>query len=128
MMRTSDITVVIPLFNREDLIAETLDSVLTQTLAPAAVIVVDDGSTDRSVAVAARFGDRITLVSNKHEGGSGGPKHRDRSCPQPMDRAVRQRRSVAADLARSGDRAPASGAIAELGLRQFPDSARWRAE
>ena len=77
-MRTSDITVVIPLFNREDLIAETLDSVLTQTLAPAAVIVVDDGSTDRSVAVAARFGDRITLVSNKHEGGSGGPKHRDR--------------------------------------------------
>ncbi len=41
-----EITVIIPTHNRRDTLARALDSVLAQTLEPAEVIVVDDGSSD----------------------------------------------------------------------------------
>ena len=65
---TQDFTVVIPLFNREALVVETLESVLQQSLPAAEVIVVDDGSTDGSRDAVARFGDRVTLISNGKRG------------------------------------------------------------
>lgn len=48
----ADISVVIPLYNKEREIGATLRSVLSQSLLPSEVIVVDDGSTDRSAAEA----------------------------------------------------------------------------
>ena len=46
------VSVVIPMRNAERTIADALESVLAQTLSPGQVIVVDDGSTDRSVEAA----------------------------------------------------------------------------
>ena len=40
------ISVIIPNYNRADLIGETLDNVFAQTRTPDEVIVVDDGSTE----------------------------------------------------------------------------------
>ena len=45
------VAVVVPVFNRAHCILATLDSILAQTLRPAQVIVVDNGSTDQSKAV-----------------------------------------------------------------------------
>ena len=45
------VAVVVPVFNRAHCILATLDSILAQTLRPAQVIVVDNGSTDHSKAV-----------------------------------------------------------------------------
>jgi glycosyltransferase involved in cell wall biosynthesis len=45
------ISVVIPAYNRETLITPTLDSVQAQILRPLEVLIVDDRSTDRTVAV-----------------------------------------------------------------------------
>lgn len=45
------ISVIIPSFNRADLIVETLDSVAAQTWRRVEIIVVDDGSTDQSCRV-----------------------------------------------------------------------------
>jgi glycosyltransferase involved in cell wall biosynthesis len=42
----NDVAVVIPAYNRGPLIRETLVSILTQSVQPAEIIVVDDGSTD----------------------------------------------------------------------------------
>lgn len=46
----SEISVVVPLYNKEREVARAIGSVLAQTCPPREIIVVDDGSTDRSAA------------------------------------------------------------------------------
>lgn len=50
--RVAAVAVVIPLFNYDRYVVEALDSVAAQTLADIELVVVDDCSTDRSLAVA----------------------------------------------------------------------------
>lgn len=67
-MSTAKISVVIPNYNREALIGETISNLLAQTLSPAEVIVVDDGSTDGSVEVIRSFGARVKLIQQANQG------------------------------------------------------------
>ena len=62
------VSVVIPCFNAGPWIAKTIESVLEQDWPEKDVIVVDDGSTDNSVARAQAFGDRITLLTGPNRG------------------------------------------------------------
>lgn len=50
-MSPNIISIIIPVFNREHLISETLDSIVTQTYSNWECIIVDDGSTDKSKEV-----------------------------------------------------------------------------
>ena len=62
-------SVVIPLYNKEDCIEKTLQSVLNQSYPDFEVIVVDDGSTDSSAEIVSNIPDhRIRLIS-QHNGG-----------------------------------------------------------
>jgi glycosyltransferase involved in cell wall biosynthesis len=54
---------VIPAYNRGGLIGETLDTALSQRQPFHEIIVVDDGSTDDTAAVLARYGDRVRTIS-----------------------------------------------------------------
>jgi glycosyltransferase involved in cell wall biosynthesis len=58
------ITVVIPAYNAARFLPRCLESVFAQTLKPDEVIVVDDGSTDNTAALAAELGARILRRSN----------------------------------------------------------------
>lgn len=60
----SDITItaVVASYNSAPFINKTLDAVLNQTRAPDAVIVVDDGSSDNTLAVLNAYGDRISVI------------------------------------------------------------------
>lgn len=62
------ISVAIAAYNAEAYIAEAVDSVLGQTRPPDEVIVVDDGSTDRTAAILACYGNRIVRLSQANSG------------------------------------------------------------
>lgn len=55
MYFTSDIAVVIPVYNRPRIVVEALESVAAQTRLPSCVVVVDDGSTDDTADVVERW-------------------------------------------------------------------------
>jgi glycosyltransferase involved in cell wall biosynthesis len=64
------ITAVIPLYNGAEFIAEALNSVLSQTLPPAKINVVDDGSTDNGPEIVASMaGDHDISLIRKQNGG-----------------------------------------------------------
>lgn len=67
-MEGLEVAVIIPVRNRADLLAVTLRNVLSQTLTPTEVLVVDDGSTDHLAEVISRFGDKVRCVSNEGRG------------------------------------------------------------
>jgi glycosyltransferase involved in cell wall biosynthesis len=62
------VSVIIPSFNAERYVSEAIDSVLRQTYAPFEVLVIDDGSTDGTPAVAATFGSAIRFDRQPHKG------------------------------------------------------------
>lgn len=62
MMPPARVSVLISTYNRGALLGESLESVLRQTLAPHQVIVIDDGSTDDTEALVARFGERVSYM------------------------------------------------------------------
>jgi len=57
-----DISVIVPSYNRADLIPQTIHSILNQSHPPAEVIVVDDGSTDDTETVLQQFGSAIKYL------------------------------------------------------------------
>jgi glycosyltransferase involved in cell wall biosynthesis len=64
------LSVIIPCYNAEPFVAQTIRSVLEQTRPPDEIIVVDDGSTDGSVEVVRQFGDRVRLLTGRNGGAS----------------------------------------------------------
>lgn len=66
--RTAPVSFVIPVFQGERYLGEAIESALVQTRPPAEVIVVDDGSSDGSAAVAASFGDHVILLRQPNRG------------------------------------------------------------
>ena len=62
-------SVIIPLYNKEAFIENTLKSVISQTFKDFEVIIVNDGSTDDSLAQAGLINDdRITIITIKNQG------------------------------------------------------------
>lgn len=63
------ISVVIPLYNKEKSIKDTVDSVLAQTYADFELVIVNDGSKDNSLAVVQGFSDERIVIVDKANGG-----------------------------------------------------------
>lgn len=62
-------SVVIPLYNKEHYIEQTIRSVLNQTCTDYEVIVVDDGSKDNSLALARKYeSDRVRIIAQENQG------------------------------------------------------------
>jgi glycosyltransferase involved in cell wall biosynthesis len=70
MSRVPVVSVIVPTYNRADLLARAVDSALAQTYQSAEIVVVDDGSTDDTTGVLRRYGNRIRCIETSHRGPS----------------------------------------------------------
>jgi glycosyltransferase involved in cell wall biosynthesis len=61
-------SLIIPTYNHGRFLGAAIDSALTQTLNPVDVIVVDDGSTDETPAVLARYAGRVRVLRQPNRG------------------------------------------------------------
>jgi glycosyltransferase involved in cell wall biosynthesis len=68
MQMSSGISVIIPAYNREHLIKETLKSLLGQSVPAEEIIVVDDGSSDTTPEVAEAFGSPVRVIRQANAG------------------------------------------------------------
>lgn len=63
------VSVIIPAYNAEKFLGETVRSVLSQTFSDFEIIICDDGSTDKTAEVAKSFGDeRVKYIHQKNAG------------------------------------------------------------
>lgn len=68
-MRRPSVSVVIPCYNRADIVGNAIESALAQDYSPLEVVVADDGSSDDSLSVASRYG--VNVVAHEHVGPPG---------------------------------------------------------
>lgn len=62
------VSVIIPAYNSDRFIRETIDSVLNQTYRDFELIVVDDGSSDRTADIISSYKDRLIYIRKENEG------------------------------------------------------------
>ena len=76
MTATSNISVIIPLYNKASEIELTLRSVLMQSLQPREIIIVDDGSTDESVEIVERIASPLVRIIRQENQGVSAARNR----------------------------------------------------
>jgi glycosyltransferase involved in cell wall biosynthesis len=71
MKINSIVSIIIPCYNREKFICESIDSALSQTYTNIEVVVVNDGSTDNShQVISSRYQNKIKYIQQKNSGAS----------------------------------------------------------
>lgn len=69
-MSTPLVSIIIPVYNAEKYLAEAITSALAQTWPNKEIIIVDDGSTDRSLEIAQQFDDKIIKIRQQANSGA----------------------------------------------------------
>lgn len=62
------VSVIIPVYNSEKFLKESIDSVLSQTYPDIEIIAINDGSTDDSIKILNQYSDRIIIIDQKNAG------------------------------------------------------------
>ncbi len=72
------VSIIMPAFNREDLIAKSIESALAQTFPDFELIVIDDGSKDKTLEIAKRYIEdpRVNIVINEKNMGIANTRNR----------------------------------------------------
>jgi glycosyltransferase involved in cell wall biosynthesis len=122
-------SVVIPLFNKQDFISRTVSSVLAQTYPDFELIVVDDGSTDGSLAKLAHISDprlRVVRQANAGEGPARntGIRESSRTWIALLDADDYWFQDHLAELAKMASRYPEAGMVATAYIEGEEPNAR----
>ena len=70
-MKTPEISVIVPIYNAEQYLAQTIESIINQSFKNIEIILVNDGATDSSPAICEEYAkkDKRIIVANKPNGG-----------------------------------------------------------
>tara|TARA_Y200000002_G_C22630525_1_gene642285 strand:- start:42 stop:899 length:858 start_codon:yes stop_codon:yes gene_type:complete len=60
----SQISIYVPAFNAESTIKLCIESILTQTVKPHKILIINDASTDSTQNILSEFGDKISIIKN----------------------------------------------------------------
>ena len=63
-MKNTDISIYVPVYNGEKTIEKCLNSILSQTLRPDNILVVNDFSNDRTSEILKKYGEKIVVHDN----------------------------------------------------------------
>lgn len=76
-MQVPRVSVIIPLYNKEDTIERAIDSILKQSYTDFEIIIVDDGSTDKSLEIVKTYVDNsIVRIIEQENAGPGAARNR----------------------------------------------------
>ncbi len=78
-MNNPKVSILIPLYNAEEYLAETIDSCLNQTYDNIEIIIVDDGSTDLSLEIAKKYEKEYKHIKVEAQKNSGASAARNRA-------------------------------------------------
>ena len=67
-MPTPLVSVIIPTYNTARYVQESINSVLEQDYPSIQLIVIDDGSTDETVDIIRRYGERVVWLTQQNQG------------------------------------------------------------
>jgi len=67
-MKTVSITAVIPAYNAQPFLARAIESVLSQTFAPAEILIIDDGSNDDTFEIASAYNRQVKAFKKANGG------------------------------------------------------------
>jgi glycosyltransferase involved in cell wall biosynthesis len=68
MPSRENVSIIIPAYNSESQLPRAIESCLAQTRLPKEIIVIDDGSTDRTFQVAKKFGEMVRVFRQENSG------------------------------------------------------------
>ncbi len=81
MLDNPKVTVFIPAYNREKYIGDAIESILAQTFTNFEILLIDDGSKDRTIEIMRSYQDpRVRIIRNEHNLGI--PKTRNKGIEQ----------------------------------------------
>lgn len=68
MLNSQRVSVIIPVYNSEKFLKESIESAIYQTYTDIEVIAVNDGSTDNSLEILKQYEDKITIINQQNMG------------------------------------------------------------
>lgn len=68
MLDSKKVSVIIPVYNSEKFLKETLESIIHQTYSDVEIIAINDGSTDNSLEILKKYKNKITIIDQKNMG------------------------------------------------------------
>ena len=64
-MNNSEVSIYVPVYNGQNTIESCINSILSQTVKPNKILVINDNSTDETAEILKKYSDKIEIINNE---------------------------------------------------------------